>query len=74
MTDTAVTIMWCGAILLVFCAFGAATEWLLRLRDERRAHRRIRRRIRKYKSVAPIVFDQNNVVELHKHSRRVDAA
>lgn len=37
-----------GAFLLIFCALGALSEVFIEWREERRAHRRLRNRIRRY--------------------------
>jgi hypothetical protein len=69
MTDAAATLIWCGIILLAFCACGALAELALRRRDHRRAVRRQMRRARSYTALE--TTRQTNVVEMPGYSVKV---
>ncbi len=68
MTDTAVTLVWCAAILLVFCGAGWAADSLLDRRDRRRKVKKQLRRVRRYRATADA---PGRVVYLDQHSRKV---
>ncbi len=48
LTDLAAWAMLGGAFLLIFCALGSLSEVFLEWREERRAHRVLRDRIRRW--------------------------